>query len=179
MGVFPWNCLRRAASWAVRRFIEESDMKPWNTIALATLVAVSGAALAQQAPDSAKPALYDRLGGLKGIAVVVDDFIDRLVVNKTLNKNPAIDAGRKSAPAPYLKVQVSQLVCEVTGGPCKYSGRDMKSSHAHLNISETEWKVMAAEFKKSLDKYKVPAAEQKELFDIVATTKKDIVTRPD
>jgi hemoglobin len=121
--------------------------------------------------------LYDRLGGLKGITVVVDDFIDRLVVNKTLNANPAIDAGRKSSPAPYLKFQVSQLVCEVTGGPCKYTGKSMKESHAHLNISEKEWDVMAGEFKKSLDKFKVPAAEQKELFDIVGKTKSDIVVR--
>ena len=54
----------------------------------------------------------------------------------------------------------------------------MKESHAQLNISEKEWGVMAGEFKKSLDKFKVPSAEQKELFDIVGTTKADIVTRP-
>ena len=131
--------------------------------------------LAQQ-PSAQKP-LYERLGGLKGITVVVDDFINRLVVNKTLNKNPAINAGRKSSPAPYLKYQVSQLVCEVTGGPCKYTGRAMKESHAHLNISEKEWGVMAGEFKKSLDKFKVPATEQKELFEIVGKTKGDIVVR--
>lgn len=70
------------------------------------------------------------------------------------------------------------MVCEVTGGPCKYTGRSMKESHVHLNISEKEWGVMAGEFKKSLDKFKVPDAEQKELFDIVGTTKADIVTRP-
>ncbi len=121
--------------------------------------------------------LYDRLGGLKGITVVVDDFIDRLFRNKTLNSNPAIAAGRKSSPAPYLKFQVAQLVCEVSGGPCKYTGKPMKESHAHLNISEREWDVMAKEFKKSLDKFKVPAAEQKELFDIVGKTKADIVVR--
>ncbi len=125
----------------------------------------------------AQKALYDRLGGLKGITVVVDDFINRLVANKELNKNPAINAGRKSSPAPYLKFQVSQMVCGVTGGPCKYTGKAMKESHVHLNISEKEWGVMAAEFKKSLDKFKVPAAEQKELFDIVGTTKADIVVR--
>jgi hemoglobin len=133
------------------------------------------AAMAQQAPTPAP--LYERLGGLKGITVVVDDFIDRLVANKTLNKNPAINAGRKRSPAPYLKFQVSQLVCEVTGGPCKYTGKGMKESHAHLNITEKEWDVMAVEFKKSLDKFKVPAAEQKELFEIVGKTKADIVTR--
>jgi hemoglobin len=73
------------------------------------------------------------------------------------------------------KFQVSQMVCEVTGGPCKYTGRAMKESHVQLNISEKEWEVMAREFKKSLDKFKVPAAEQKELFEILGTTKADIV----
>lgn len=136
---------------------------------------MSATALAQQ--TAAQKPLYDRLGGLKGITVVVDDFINRLVVNKTLNRNPAIDAGRKTSPAPYLKFQVSQLVCEVSGGPCKYTGRDMKSAHAHLNISAKEWDVMAGEFKKSLDKYKVPAAEQNELFEIVGKTRPDIVVR--
>lgn len=144
-------------------------------VAAALGALVSATALAQQA--TAQKPLYDRLGGLKGITVVVDDFIDRLVVNKTLNRNPAIDAGRKASPAPYLKFQVSQLVCEVSGGPCKYTGRDMKSAHAHLNISAKEWDVMVGEFKKSLDKYKVPAAEQNELFAIVGKTQPDIVIR--
>ena len=137
----------------------------------------SFAPVASAQQSGAQKSLYDRVGGLKGITVVVDDFINRLVANKTLNKNPAIDAGRKSAPAPYLKFQVSQLICELAGGPCKYTGQAMKESHAHLNISEKEWGVMAKEFQKSLDKFKVPAAEQKELFDIVGTTKADIVVR--
>ena len=135
------------------------------------------ATVASAQQPGAQKSLYDRLGGLKGITVVVDDFIDRLVANKELNKNPAIDAGRKISPAPYLKFQVSQMVCEATGGPCKYTGKAMRESHAHLNISEKEWGVMAQEFKKSLDKFNVPAAEQKELFDIVGTTKADIVVR--
>lgn len=136
---------------------------------------VGPAAWAQQA--DAQKSLYERLGGQKGITVVVDDFINRLVANKTLNQNPAIKAGRKNSPAPYLKYQVSELVCQATGDPCKYTGKAMKESHAHLNISEKEWGVMAREFKKSLDKYKVPAAEQKELFEIVGKTKADIVVK--
>ena len=148
--------------------------------ALAVITLVVGimtatSALAEEA-TTASP-LFDRLGGLKGITLVVDDFIDRLVINETLNQNPAIDAGRKASPAPYLKFQVSQMVCAVTGGPCKYTGLAMKDSHAHLNISEKEWGVMAGEFQKSLDKFKVPVAEQKELFAIVGTTHDDIVTR--
>jgi len=139
-----------------------------------TLGALFASVVAAQQPAVQK-SLYERLGGLKGITVVVDDFINRLVANDELNKNPAISAGRKSSPSPYLKFQVSQMVCGVTGGPCNYTGKAMKEAHAHLGISEKEWGVMAAEFKTSLDKFEVPAAEQKELFDIVGTTKADIV----
>jgi hemoglobin len=149
-------------------------------IAMLSVAFMLGASFAPVVPaqqPGAQKSLYDRLGGLKGITLVVDDFINRLVVNKELNRNPAINAGRKSSPAPYLKFQVSQMVCGATGGPCKYTGMAMKPSHAHLNINEKEWGVMAGEFKKSLDKFKVPAAEQKELFDIVGTTKADIVVR--
>ena len=146
-------------------------------LSVALTLGTSFAPVASAQHPGAQKSLYDRLGGLKGITVVVDDFIDRLVANEELNKNPAIDAGRKISPAPYLKFQVSQMVCGVTGGPCKYTGKAMTESHAHLNISEKEWGVMAKEFKKSLDKFNVPAAEQKELFDIVGTTKADIVVR--
>lgn len=148
-------------------------------IAIASMVfvvATTIAPIASAQQTGTKP-LYERLDGLKGITVVVDDFINRLVVNEELNKNPAINAGRKSSPAPYLKFHVSQLMCELSGGPCKYTGKAMKESHAHLNISEKEWDVMAEEFQKSLDKFKVPAAEQKELFDMVGKTKADIVVR--
>ena len=146
-------------------------------LSVAFTLGTSFASVVSAQQPGAQKSLYDRLGGLKGITVVVDDFINRLVANKELNKNPAIDAGRKRSPAPYLKFQVSQMVCGATGGPCKYTGKAMTESHVHLNISEQEWGVMAAEFEKSLNKFKVPAAEQKELFDIVGTTKADIVVR--
>ena len=149
--------------------------------AMALIAFVAGTLVAPVAtaePTAAKALLlYERLGGLKGITMVVDDFIDRLVVNETLNRNPAVNGGRQSSPAPYLKFQVSQMVCQATGGPCKYTGKGMKESHVHLNITEKEWDVMAGEFQRSLDKFKVPAAEQKELFAIVGTTMPDIVTR--
>lgn len=143
---------------------------------MAFVIATTIAPIATAQQEGTKP-LYERLGGLKGITVVVDDFINRLVVNKQLNKNPAINTGRKNSPAPYLKFQVSQLICELSGGSCKYTGMAMKESHAHLNISEKEWDEMAKEFQKSLNKFKVPAAEQKELFDMVGKTKADIVAR--
>ena len=122
-----------------------------------------------------KKSLYDRLGGVGPISVVVDEFINRMVVNEALNKNPAIRESRDRVPAPFLKFHVTAMVCQATGGPCKYTGRDMKTSHAKLNISEKDWAEMAKVFKEVLDKFKVPAKEQQELFAIVGTTKADIV----
>lgn len=119
--------------------------------------------------------LYDRLGGVYPISVVVDDFIERLLVNGTLNMNPAINEARKRVPGQGLKFHVTTLVCQATGGPCKYTGREMKPSHAHLNISEGEWQEMLADFRKTLNKFSVPAAEQGELVAIVNSTKADIV----
>lgn len=128
------------------------------------------------APSAKTASLYERLGGAYPIAVVVDDFIERLLVNDTLNANPAIKEARHRVPAPGLKFHVTTLVCQATGGPCKYVGRDMRSSHAHLHISEKEWQAMLADFNKTLEKFKVPATEKNELIAIVNSTKNDIIT---
>lgn len=129
-------------------------------------------------PPPATPSLYDRLGGVYAIATVVDDFVDRLLVNDTLNANPAIKAARDRVPRSGLKYQVTAFVCLATGGPCTYSGRNMKQAHAHLNITEKEWQALATEFKKSLDKFNVPQREQNELFALVGSVKGDIVASP-
>ena len=154
------------------------------------LVAVPGSLiLAQDHPTSSpqarsanaaettapKKSLYERLGGVYPISVVVDDFIERLFVNDTLNANPAINEARLRVPKQGLKFHVTTLVCQATGGPCTYTGREMKPAHAHLNISETQWQAMLADFLKSLDKFSVPATEQSELVAIVNSTKADIV----
>jgi len=142
----------------------------WTLVALVALGSTAGA----QAQKTEK-SLYDRLGGAYPIAVVVDDFIDRLLVNDTLNANPAIKGARDRVPAPGLKFHVTTMVCEATGGPCKYVGRDMKTAHARLNITQKEWDAMVADFRKTLNKFKVPVKEQEELIQIVGSTKKDIV----
>jgi len=119
--------------------------------------------------------LYDRLGGVYAIAVVVDDFLDRVVDDPVLNANPRIKEARDRVPKAGLKYRVTELVCQVTGGPCTYTGRSMKDSHAHLNITEKEWQALLHDFRQSLEKFKVPEKEQQELIAIVESTKKDIV----
>ena len=128
-----------------------------------------------QSAEQSEPSLYDRLGGVYNIATVVDDLIERLSVNEILNANTAIKEARDRVPKAGLKFHLTALVCQATGGPEKYTGRSMKESHQHLNITEKEWEAMRADFKKTLDKFQVPEKEQNELFAIVESTKGDIV----
>ena len=145
-------------------------------IAFAGMVATASQAFAQDGAAAAQPSLYDRLGGLAPIAVVVSDFIDAIVPDSLLNQNPAIAAARERVPSEYLKYHVTAMVCKVTGGPCEYHGRGMKESHAHLNITEREWDRMVVIFKEVLAKHAVPEKETGELLSIVGSTKADIVT---
>lgn len=140
-----------------------------------TVLLASGSMFAAKA-EPAK-SLYDRLGGVYPISVVVDTFIELLLVNDVLNANPAINEARSRVPAAGLKFHVTALVCQQTGGPCKYTGRGMKESHVHLNVSESEWQVMLADFRRVLNHYGVPAKEQQELVEIVESTRMDIVAR--
>jgi len=119
--------------------------------------------------------LYARLGGIYPIATVVDDFIERLLVNDILNANPAIDEARASVPKAGLKYRVTEMVGWATGGPQVYTGRSMKETHVYMNITEQEWQAMMADFKATLDHFEVPAQEQEEMIAIMESTKADIV----
>jgi len=150
-------------------------MRARTLLLAAGLLAAAHASRAQAPPAPAKPSLHDRLGGLYPISAVVDDFIERVYVNPTLNANPAIAKARSALRKPGLKVQLANMVCMATGGPCKYTGKSMKESHATFHIAPKEWGALLVDFRVSLDKFNVPAAEQRELIDIVESTKADIV----
>lgn len=128
------------------------------------------------APNDGEASLYDRLGGLMPVSVVVSDFIDALVPDPQLNQNPAIDAARKRVPAAYLKYQVTAFVCMATGGPCGYTGREMEESHAHLNITAEEWDRMVTIFREVLATHEVPERETEELVALLGTTRDAIVS---
>src|SRR3954453_15424884 len=119
--------------------------------------------------------LYDRLGGVYNIAVVVDDFIDRIMGDGRLNANPHVDEGPDPVTPPGFKYLVTEMVCWATGGPQSYSGRSMGDSHRHLKITEQEWEAFMDDFQQSLDKFGVPDKEQDELKAIVESTHESIV----
>lgn len=125
--------------------------------------------------DPAKPSLYERLGGVYAIAVVVDDFIDRVMADPRLNANPAVDEAHHKVPPAGFKYLVTEMVCWATGGPQRYTGRSMADSHRHLKITPPEWDAFMDDFRQTLSKFKVPEAEQAELREIVQSTYKDIV----
>jgi hemoglobin len=126
----------------------------------------------QQQPQ---PTLYERLGGAFSIATVVDDLIDHVMHDARLNANPAVDeAHHKVSPAGF-KYHVTEMLCGAAGGPQKYTGRSMRDSHQHLNITPKEWDAFMDDLQQTLDKFKVPAAEQAEVKAIVQSTYGDIV----
>jgi hemoglobin len=125
-----------------------------------------------------KPSLYDRLGGVYNIATVVDDLIDRVMVDARLNANPRVDEAHHRVSPAGFKYLVTEMVCWASGGPQKYSGRSMGDSHRHLMITEQEWEAFMDDVQQSLDHFKVPQEEQDELKAIVQSTKESIVVRP-
>ena len=122
-----------------------------------------------------EPSLYDRLGGVYSIATVVDDFIDRIMVDPRLNANPQVNEAHHRVPPAGFKYPVIEMVCWAAGGPQKYTGKSMADSHAQLKITGKEWEAFLDDFQQTLDKFKVPAEEQAELNAIVNSTRPDIV----
>src|ERR1051325_1750128 len=118
---------------------ERNLMKNRMAVFLSAVLLLNAAAVRAA---EAKKSLYERLGGVYSIATVVDAFIEKLLVNDTLNANPAIKEARARVPKAGLKFHVTALVCQVTGGPQMYTGRSMKEAHKNLHITEREWEAM-------------------------------------
>jgi hemoglobin len=122
-----------------------------------------------------KLSLYDRLGGVYSIATVVDDFINRIMIDPRLNSNPLVQEAHHRVPPAGFKYLVTEMVCWATGGPQKYTGKSMAESHKDLRITSKEWDSFLDDFQQTLDKFKVPAEEQVELKAMVNSTRADIV----
>jgi hemoglobin len=118
--------------------------------------------------------LYQRIGGYDALAAVVDDFITRLVTDKQFER---FFVGHSDDSKKRIRQHILDQFCAATGGPCVYTGRDMKMSHAGLGITEADWNAAAKHLVASLDKFKVPEKEKGEVLAFVTTLKKDIVEK--
>ena len=123
----------------------------------------------------AQPSLYDRLGGIYNIASVIDYFIDRVMADPRLNANLLVDDAHHKVPPAGFKYLVTEMLCWAAGGPQKYSGKDMASSHRHLRITPGEWDAFMDDVTQTLDKFEVPPIERAQVVAIVESTRADIV----
>lgn len=128
--------------------------------------------------SNADGTLFERLGGIYGIAAAVDNLVDRLYVNGTVNENPAVDEFHREQGQPGFKYLVTAWSIQETGGPKVYPGRDMRESHAHLNVSEREFDVVYTEIKTSLYQLAVPERELDEFMAIIESYRSMVVADP-
>jgi hemoglobin len=113
--------------------------------------------------------LYERLGGLEAIESVVEAFVARCASDERINRK------FERTDIPRLKKMLVDQVCEATGGPCTYSGRDMKETHTGMGVTAGEFDALVEDLVATLDELGVPDAEQQELLGTLAPMRDDIV----
>lgn len=141
-----------------------------NQIVVAAAIAVGTVpAFAQD-----KPALYKRLGGYDALAAVTDDFLGRLAPDPKLGR---FFVGHSTDSLKRIRGDIIDFLCVATKGPCSYSGRDMKTAHTGLKITDEDWDLSVKALTATLDKFMVPAAEKSEVLGAVSSLKTDIAGR--
>jgi len=125
--------------------------------------------------SEAATSLYVRLGGYDAIAAATDDLLGRLTSDPQIGvywKGHSKDSRRRD------RQLVVDFLCEAFGGPTVYRGRDMKTSHEGLGISESDWQVFVKHTVATLDAFGVQGKEREEFLAAAASLKGDIVERP-
>ena len=123
---------------------------------------------------AAEKSLYTRLGGKKAIVAVVDEFVARVAADKRINgffKATASDPKRLAK----FKANLVDQICQGSGGPCKYTGKDMKTAHKGMGISDADFNALVEDLTGALNKFKVGKKEQSDLLALLGPMKKDIV----
>ncbi len=116
--------------------------------------------------------LYERLGGYDPISAVLNDFMQRQFTDKQVGR---FYVGHSTNSKKRLRQLITEMICEITGGPAKYVGRDMRTAHAGLGITGGDWEETVKNLTASLDKFKVPQKEKDELLADVAGLRPVIV----
>lgn len=120
--------------------------------------------------------LYDRLGGKQAIRSVVDQFVTNVLADASIQPFFAITANEPGR-AEKLKGHLTEQICQVTGGPCEYKGRDMKTAHVNMAISDKHFDALVNALVASLDQHKVGAGEKTELLGILGPLRAAIVEK--
>ena len=142
-------------------------MRRLQCIVLAALFMIAAGCAQQPAPQY--NSLYDRLGQQPGLVAVVDDFVANVAADSRINQRFA------KTDIPKLKALLVDQLCEATGGPCKYTGRDMVTTHRCMNITTAEFNATGEAMLKALQKHKVAQADIDTVMGVLGGMQNDIV----
>ena len=148
-------------------------MVGWGVLVVMVAVMLGACAtMRDESKASSSPSLYKRLGGREGIAQVVDAFYANLAADpRTANRFK----GLQPVAVFKFKSNLSDQICDAAGGPCSYVGRDMKTVHAGMKITDAEWTATVENLVKALDARKVGEKEKQELIALLGPMKNQIV----
>ena len=121
---------------------------------------------------TSESSLYTRLGGYDSISAVTDDLLPRLMSDSVLKRfwdNRGTDGLERE------KQLLIDYLCASAGGPVLYTGRDNKTSHKGMGITEKDWEIFTSHLKDTLDKFDVPDTERRDVLGFIESTKVDIV----
>jgi len=149
-------------------------MKTWKSLLAVAGLTLGLASGLPGAEVDKNASLYLRLGGMPAVQAVVDELVARIVADERVNKWFAHAAANPEHAAAY-KAKLANFVCQATGGPCKYTGLDMVSAHKGRAITAEAFGSVVEDLVATLDKLKVPPAEQKELLGLLAQLKPAVV----
>jgi hemoglobin len=140
------------------------------SMVMAGVLAVSGWSAAQ----AKAPSLYKNLGGKAAITAVVDEFVARVAADARINAFFAATAADPKRLAGFKAKLVAQI-CEASGGPCKYKGKNMKQAHAGMGVQDAHFNALVEDLVGALDKFKVAEADKAALLGVLGPMKSDIV----
>jgi len=115
--------------------------------------------------------LYTAFGGKTGLAALMDDFVDRLVIDS--RTKPFFE----HADLDNLKTQLTDQLCALSGGPCQYGGKDMKTAHQGMSIRTSNFNALVEVLQQSMDAKKIPFTVQNRMLALLAPMHRDVITK--
>lgn len=147
-----------------------TSLAPALVLAASTLLALPAHAQTASAPAASSSALFDSFGGKAGLVKLMDDFMVRLLAD------PRTGPHFKPANQQRIKEQLADQFCVVMGGPCVYKGADMKSSHAAMDITKSDFNALVEVLQRAMDAQGIPFGAQNQLLAKLAPMHRDVIT---
>jgi hemoglobin len=149
-------------------------IKTWRSAGL--LIAVGLSIFGVLPGAEAEKSLYDRLGGQPAVQAVASGLVDSILVDNRVNKW-FTHAAASPANADAYKAKLAEFICQNTGGPCKYTGRDMVTAHRGRGVTSDAFDAVVQDLVAVLDKLRVPQHEKEEVLGILGPLKSSIVQK--